>query len=209
MGDYLASASFDGTWRLWDVARAQELMLQEGHSREVYAIDFQGDGALVASGGLDAIGRVWDTRTGRTAMVLDGHAREILGLAFAPNGYQLVSTSGDDTARVWDLRMLRSLYTIPAHHSSVADVRFFHAAESSLPSMDEDGSDTHSLSRSGLYFATAGYDGLVKIWSADDWQLVKSLRGDAGKVMSVDISSDGQYVASGEWARTFKLWGHV
>lgn len=209
MGDYLASASFDGTWRLWDVARAQELMLQEGHSREVYAIDFQGDGALVASGGLDAIGRVWDTRTGRTAMVLDGHAREILGLAFAPNGYQLVSTSGDDTARVWDLRMLRSLYTIPAHHSSVADVRFFRAAESSLPSMDEDGSDTHSLSRSGLYFATAGYDGLVKIWSADDWQLVKSLRGDAGKVMSVDISSDGQYVASGEWARTFKLWGHV
>ena len=224
MGDYLASASFDGTWRLWDVARAQELMLQEGHSREVYTVDFQCDGALVGSGGLDGIGRVWDVRTGRTAMVLDGHAREILGMAFAPNGYQLVSTSGDDTARVWDLRTLSSIYTIPAHRSSVADVRFFQAADERAPeplpwTSDDDVSmdvedhapdyDTRALRRSGMYFATAGYDGLVKIWSADDWQLVKTLSGDSGKVMSVDVSSDGHRLASGEWARTFKLWGHI
>lgn len=225
MGDYLASASFDGTWRLWDVHRGHELMLQEGHSREVYAVDFQCDGSLLASGGLDSIGRVWDTRTGRTAMVLDGHAREILGLAFSPNGYQLVSTSGDDTARVWDLRTLSTIYTIPAHRSSVADVRFFQAANERLPppkpffgddtSMDVDehadntSQDTQALTRSGMYFATAGYDGLVKIWSADDWQLVKSLSGDSGKVMSVDISSDAQYIASGEWARTFKIWGNL
>lgn len=50
MGDYLVSASFDGTWRLWDVERGLELLLQEGHSREVYAIDVHGDGSLVASG---------------------------------------------------------------------------------------------------------------------------------------------------------------
>jgi len=49
----------------------------------------------------------------------------------------------------------------------------------------------------------------VKIWSADDWQLVKTLSGDSGKVMSVDVSSDGHRLASGEWARTFKLWGHI
>ncbi|KAL4401738.1 U4/U6 x U5 tri-snRNP complex protein [Malassezia pachydermatis] len=235
MGRYLASASFDGTWRMWDVERGTELLLQEGHSREVYAVDFQNDGALLASGyvfglwltcsGLDAIGRVWDTRTGRTAMVLDGHAREILSMAFAPNGYQVLSASGDDTVRVWDLRTLSSLYTIPAHRSSVADVRFFQAADERprrpVPWWQEDAQEdvsmdvdvqptstpTPTLRRSGTYFATAGYDGYVKLWSADDWQLVKSLSGDAGKVMSVDISADGQYLASGEWARTFKLWG--
>ncbi len=49
-GDYVASASFDTTWRLWDVNTAKELLLQEGHSKEVYAIEFQDDGALVASG---------------------------------------------------------------------------------------------------------------------------------------------------------------
>jgi U4/U6 small nuclear ribonucleoprotein PRP4 len=35
---------------LWDVETGGELLLQEGHSKEVYAIAFQQDGALVASG---------------------------------------------------------------------------------------------------------------------------------------------------------------
>jgi WD40 repeat protein len=49
-GKYLASASFDGTWRLWDVERGVSLLEQEGHSKEVYAVNFQGDGALLCSG---------------------------------------------------------------------------------------------------------------------------------------------------------------
>jgi U4/U6 small nuclear ribonucleoprotein PRP4 len=49
-GDYVASASFDTTWRLWDVATSKELLLQEGHSKEVYSVEFQDDGALIASG---------------------------------------------------------------------------------------------------------------------------------------------------------------
>jgi len=49
-GNYVASASFDTTWRLWDVSTTKELLLQEGHSKEVYTVEFQNDGALVASG---------------------------------------------------------------------------------------------------------------------------------------------------------------
>ena len=48
-GNYVASASFDTTWRLWDINTSKEILLQEGHSREVYAVEFQDDGALVAS----------------------------------------------------------------------------------------------------------------------------------------------------------------
>lgn len=49
-GQYVGSASFDTTWRLWDINTSKELLLQEGHSKEVYSIDFQNDGSLVASG---------------------------------------------------------------------------------------------------------------------------------------------------------------
>ncbi|CAO1621528.1 unnamed protein product [Parajaminaea phylloscopi] len=242
-GQYVASASFDGTWRLWSVERRSELLLQEGHSKQVYTVEFQGDGALVASGGLDAIGRLWDLRTGRTAMVLDGHAKEILGTDFHPNGYQVATASGDDTVRIWDMRALKSIYTIPAHKSSVADVRFFRGSDyrrrlASGPfehgsvtgdkktmEVDSDQSgaqargdtgdeeDAAAISATGLFMCTAGYDGTVNIWSSDDWQLLRTLGGGGAgeatgsKVMSCDASSDGQYLASGDWGRTFKLWG--
>lgn len=45
---------------------------------------------------------------------------------------------------------------------------------------------------SGSFLVSGGYDGMVKIFSADDWQQVKvmSSEGDgSGKVMSVDVSS--------------------
>jgi U4/U6 small nuclear ribonucleoprotein PRP4 len=49
-GVYLGSAGFDGTWRLWDVEKRLELLIQEGHSKQVLALSFQDDGALAASG---------------------------------------------------------------------------------------------------------------------------------------------------------------
>lgn len=60
--------------------------------------------------------------------------------------------------------------------------------------------------RSGLFFASAGYDCCVKLWSADDWQLLKRLSADGGKVMSVDISSDGGMLVSGTYNRNFQLF---
>ncbi|KAG8221007.1 WD40-repeat-containing domain protein [Butyriboletus roseoflavus] len=227
-GDYVASASFDTSWRLWDVATAKELLLQEGHSKEVYSVEFQDDGALVASGGLDAIGRVWDLRTGRTAMVLDGHVQAIFGIAFSPNGYQIATGAGDDTIRIWDMRSLKALYTIPAHVSNVADVRFFRSdglpptvpingevvmdgvEEADVDKTGDDDDDDDGAEewgyRSGLYFASAGYDGFVKLWSADDWQLLRTLTTDSGKVMSVDLTMDGRLLASGTYNRNFQLF---
>ncbi|KAI6114848.1 WD40-repeat-containing domain protein [Pisolithus croceorrhizus] len=192
-GNYVASASFDTTWRLWDVTTSTELLLQEGHSKEVYSVEFQDDGSLVASGGLDAIGRVWDLRTGRTAMVLDGHVQAIFGIAFSPNGYQIATGAGDDTIRIWDIRSLKALYTIPCPYVA-------------MNGMDEDQTLDEWRYRSGLYFASSGYDGFVKLWSADDWQLLRTLTTDSGKVMSVDLSNDGRLLASGTYNRNFQLF---
>ncbi|KAG8706525.1 hypothetical protein FRC08_001000 [Ceratobasidium sp. 394] len=251
-GQYVASASYDGSWRLWDASTGQsagthvvkdqdrQLLFQEGHSKEVYAVQFQDDGALVASGGLDAIGRVWDLRTGRTAMVLDGHGQAIYGMDFSPNGYQIATGSGDNTIRIWDMRSLRALYTIGAHTSIVSDVSFYRPISGDIFSsfaggssdvkmedageakMDDtsddkpeaagenpvlDGSKNESImSVSGLFLVSSGYDGIVKLWSADDWQLVKALSADAGKVMSTSIAPHGELIASGSWNRSYQLF---
>jgi U4/U6 small nuclear ribonucleoprotein PRP4 len=128
--------------------------------------------------------------------------------------YQVATGGADDTIRIWDIRALKSTTTIPAHRSNVADIRFFHSS-SPLVSLDRDSmSNDSTLSedqvyeryRSGLYFASAGYDGLVKIWSADDWQIVRSLTADADKVMSVDLSPDGTLLAAGSFSRNYQLF---
>lgn len=196
-GNYLASASFDTTWRLWDLTTQRELLLQEGHSREVYSVAFQSDGALIASGGLDSIGRVWDLRTGRTIMVLDGHIREITGLAWSPDGYRVVSSSGDAAVKVWDVRMVRCTATIGAHKGLVSDVRFF----SGRPQGVEE-----TMRTEGTYFVTSGFDGNVNVFSTDDWALVRNLSAHSGNVMSVDVSRDDRFIVSSGQDRTCKLW---
>ncbi|KAI0305820.1 U4/U6 snRNP-specific spliceosomal protein [Multifurca ochricompacta] len=218
-GNYVASASFDTTWRLWDINTSKELLLQEGHSREVYTVEFQDDGALAASA---------------YAVFCS------LDLA-----YQIATGASDDTIRVWDMRSLKALYTIPAHLSNVSDVRFFRS-DGTVPAhiaqrqtndpaqidgtMDEsgqsDGDDGKEDSapllmtaeqkqealaqewryRPGLYLASAGYDGVVKLWSADDWQLLLTLQTDGSKVMSVDLSSDSRLLVSGTYNRNFQLF---
>jgi U4/U6 small nuclear ribonucleoprotein PRP4 len=126
------------------------------------------------------------------------------------------------------MRSIKSLYTIPAHRSNVSDVQFFHSHGKGAPSKpngnssdppaksDQDRSEDHEKDvataaeewsyRSGLYFASSGYDGLVKLWSADDWQLLRTLTTDAGKVMSIDLSNDGKLLASGTYNRNFQLF---
>jgi len=113
------------------------------------------------------------------------------------------------------MRSLKALYTIPAHKSNVSDVRFFRPHQLPLDTnvdVSVDGIDDATRGeryKSGLYLASAGYDGLVKIWSADDWQLQRTLPTDAGKVMSVDISSDAKYIASGSYNRSYQLFAPV
>lgn len=99
------------------------------------------------------------------------------------------------------MRTLKALHIIPAHKSNVVDVRYFRG-----PFPAADPNDRDARYRVGLYFATAGYDGLVRVWSADDWQLVRSVATDAGKVMSVDVSSDPKFIAAGSWNRSFQLF---
>ena len=203
---YLASASYDTTWRLWDVATEHQLQLQEGHSREVYTVAFNPDGALLASGGLDSMGRIWDLRTGRTLMILDGHAREIYACDWGPDGYRVLTGAADGWIRCWDLRMVRGVGRIGAHKSVVSDLRWFKGRDlGQMPAKDEKGDLWPK--KAGTFVVSGGFDRNVNVFSADDWALVKTLTGNAGNVLSVDVSPDSRWIASSGHDRTVKLWG--
>ncbi|KAJ3320031.1 hypothetical protein HDV06_005765 [Boothiomyces sp. JEL0866] len=216
--------SFDTTWRLWDVETRKTLLLQEGHSREVFAIGFQNDGALVATGGYDAIGRVWDLRTGRSIMVLKSHIKPILALNWSPNGYQLATGGMDNSIKVWDVRQAACIYTIPAHKNVVTQVKYWSASESfeskkyenwTLANMDMEIDQHHDIDDekiqkrnllNGSFLVSSSYDGSCRLWTDGDFKPMKSLSGLEGKVMSADVSPDCEYIATSLYDRTFKLY---
>ncbi len=131
-GKYLASASYDTTWRLWDLNTATQLLLQEGHSKEVYNISFSPDGSLLASAGLDSIGRIWDLRTGRTIMLLESHVAPIHALDWSPDGVRVMTGSADGFAKCWDLRAVRESASLGAHKGGVSDLRWFKGSDGPL-----------------------------------------------------------------------------
>jgi U4/U6 small nuclear ribonucleoprotein PRP4 len=211
-GRYLASASFDTTWRLWDVETTTELLLQEGHSREVFTVSYSTDGSLLASGGFDSIGRIWDLRTGRTVMILDGHIREIYSLDWGADGYRVLSGSGDGWVKCWDIRAVRNIGGIGAHNGNVSDLRWFKGADAGITArpdvkMENGVKQEVTPRKAGTFFVSSGFDKNVNIFSADDWSLAKTLSGHSGNVLSVDVSQDARWIASSGHDRTVKLWG--
>ncbi|CCD26925.1 U4/U6-U5 snRNP complex subunit PRP4 NDAI_0J00330 [Naumovozyma dairenensis CBS 421] len=184
---FIASASFDQTWRLWDVETGAEIQLQEGHAKEVYALGFQQDGALLCSGGLDNTAIIWDLRSGKSIMTLNGHAKPIYCLDWSPNGHEVATGGGDGLINIWDLRKAQTPPNILPAHSNIV-------------------SDLHYERSQGRYLVSCGYDRCINFFSSDSWRKICSKEGHTDKILSVDSSDNADYMLSSGWNRSIKLW---
>jgi len=101
-GRTLASASDDGSVRLWDAQRATQTALLDGHSNWVNAVAFSPDGRTLASTSKDTSVRLWDVQRATQTALLDGHRNAVNAVAFSPDGRTLASASRDASVRLWD-----------------------------------------------------------------------------------------------------------
>jgi hypothetical protein len=154
-GRRLASASLDGTVKMWDVATGRETCTLTGHTRDVTSVAFSPDGRRLASAGWDGTVRLWDPDTGRDVLVLRGHTALVWGVAFSPDGRRLASASRSDrTVRLWDAETGRELRPLTGHTEAVPGVAF---------------------SPDGRRLASAGADGTVRVWDVTTGQEILTL----------------------------------
>jgi U4/U6 small nuclear ribonucleoprotein PRP4 len=158
----------------------------------------------IATGASDDTIRIWDMRSLKALYTIPAHL-----------------------SNVSDVRFFRSDGSIPAHivqRQASGPTQTNGIVEESEESNADEGKDDSAPPppmtveqkqealaqewryRPGLYFASAGYDGFVKIWSADDWQLLTTLQTDGSKVMSVDLSTDSKLLVSSTYNRNYQLF---
>lgn len=206
-------------------------MVLDGHAQAIFAMDFSPNGYVqmdhsdlqlsclinpiyryqIATGSADDTIRIWDMRAIKALHTIPAHKSNISDIRFFRRNGNTFNTAPSESE---DVKM---------HHDVDEDVKPIINPETNGAAPNGDSADikpnvaatttpaprVHAEDdkyQSGLYFVSSGYDGLVKIWSADDWHLVRALSTDAGKVMSVDVSADGMFIASGSWNRSYQLF---
>lgn len=139
----LASAGFDQSMILWDLAPGRARAVVRWHAGAVNALAALPDGA-VASGGEDGRIAVWapDPRDGRPLRVLLGHDGPVAGLA-ARDGV-IASASWDGTVRLWAAD--GTARVLEGHRGTVNAVTF----------------------RADGVPVSAGFDGTIRAWGPDE-----------------------------------------
>jgi len=105
-GVYVASASVDGTVRIWNAGSSKPAVLPlTGHEEAVTSVAVSSAQGIMVSGSIDCTVRVWDIYTGSAKMPpLTGHTSAVLTVAISPDGQLIASGSRDETVRLWDAR---------------------------------------------------------------------------------------------------------
>lgn len=229
----LASASADGSAKIWDVSSlsntAKCVSTLSGHSARLSSIAFHPSGRFAGTTSYDKTWRLWDVESSTLLLTQEGHAREVYPIAFHPDGSLVATGDLSGIGRVWDLRSGKSIFILRGHSSHLLGLDWspngVHIASASedhssivweirqqrtlytIPAHTGMVSRVKYAPNSGEFLVTASFDGTVKVWSGRDCSLLNTLRGHDGKVVGLDVSSidETTFVTCGS-DRTFKVW---
>ena len=88
-GRRLATASQDGTARLWDAATGQPVGVPLRHGQPVTLAVFSPDGRRLATAAADGTAHIWDVATGEAVTAPLRHEGHLVHLHFSPDGQRL------------------------------------------------------------------------------------------------------------------------
>ncbi len=117
------------------------------------------------------------------ATTLTGDDAEVVGLAVNPEG-RLASVDRRGRLWLWDVER--------GEGRRLAEI--------------DGGCHDLVFAPDGSRLATAGRDGVIRLWETESWREVAQLRGHRRYVHSIDWSSDGAAVASGSGDFDVRLW---
>jgi WD40 repeat protein/serine/threonine protein kinase/two-component SAPR family response regulator len=192
-GTKLASASRDGSARVWDVTSGQELVVLH-HGERVRSLAFHPVGDRLLTGDFGGNVRVWDvTPQGSTERLALATHSEVKTAAYSTDGSLLVTGGWDNLGRIWNPETGALIHMLEGHSAVVFDTTFHPE---------------------GRQVATASTDGTVRIWDTQTGEALMVLEGhgdgDVGGiftgVLGVDYNPAGDRLATVGADGTLRIW---
>jgi len=184
-GKTVASGSWHGKVRLWDVETKKVVARWSGHTDVVKTLCWSVDGERVASVSDGGTIRVWDVESGDTVLgpIETGH--EIVYEAIYSPDTTMIATGGfSETAlKIWDAKTGNLLSTIK-HDSQVWSLAWT--------------SDQKKL--------ITGSIASIRIFDTTTWQQITILKGHTSSVYCLSLFQNDRLLASGSFDRTARLW---
>ncbi len=226
-GRQIATGSWDRTARLWNTATGMSEGELKGHDHWIRCVAYSPDGRRLATASWDQTVKLWDPITAEHVRTLGGYETPVQALCFSPDSQRLATLSVDQTAKLWDLSTLeesaqnispgkpvRGLAFSP-DGQLLASVRFDFTGKGLEGGKELTGHRSAVLavafqpgSKENL-LASAGADGLVKLWeptARGEFKPLRTLTGHDGPVRAVAWSADGSRLVTGGEDGTVRLW---
>jgi WD40 repeat protein len=182
-GTILASAVFEETIRLWDVASGKLMRDLNGRYR-TRVVAFAPNGKMLVSAG-DTRARLWDVASGKQLHVLSGHEPTVQAAAFSPDGETLAVSSDDNTIRLWNTASGKQLLRLEGYRFEC---------------------NALSFSPDGRVLAAASWDGLIRCWDVATGTRLQPVYGHEAGVTAVAVAPDEKRVASASHDHTVRVW---
>ena len=170
---------------------------------------------------IDRMIRIWDTKTGQLIHTLgekeiNRHLASITALAISPDNSYIVTGSEDHMVKLWDMKtgiLLTSFGGVNNQDNWINDIKIsadsiyvtiatnngevilLHARNGRFVLVPRHGSKIITMAMAGDKLITGSWDGTAKLWNTMTGELVYKFGNGTNKVLSVDISHDGAYVA--------------
>ena len=186
----IATASEDGTVWVWNLDSSGQPVILEGHASDVYSAAFNADGTKIVTASRDGTARVWNA-DGTGQVILEGHEGPVHDATFSVDGTRVLTVAGDEPPRLWTLDRRDGL--------PVGEPLALRGHRADILSAEIDATGTR--------VATASlFDGVVRIWDAEDSGEPVDLRGHLGFLSSVAFDATGRRVLTASDDQTARLW---
>ncbi|MFQ3556669.1 WD40 repeat domain-containing protein [Streptomyces gramineus] len=184
-GRMLATASRDGTARVFDARSGRPLSVLPCDGAMVESVSFSPDSTRVATAGRDQVVRLWDAVTGEPVRQLGGAGDIGRQVAWSPDGLRIAATFKDQVVRVWEAGTGRLVHELRGHTGDVWGVTW---------------------APGGSRLATASHDRTVIVWDAATGSITTTLTGHTEFVEGIAWSPDGELLATGSGDHTARIW---